>query len=280
VQIGVVLRNLGPLARRETLVAGARAAEAAGLDHVWVTDHLAIPPDEAEGSQGRYLDPLATLAFLAASTSRIALGTAVLNLPFRPPLPTAKWIATLQELSGGRVRLGVGLGWMEGEFRALGVPRAQRGRLADETLAFLARCFASDEVEANGQRFLFRPRPARPPIYVGGAAPHALVRAARHGDGWLPIRRDAEKLAPDAARLRELFLAAGRGAPEVVCAARLPLESAARAQDAARALAQAGATQLVHFAPYASEAELEAAIEALAGLRDALAAESPAPRVV
>ena len=92
----------------------------------------------------------------------------MLILPYRPALPTAKAIATVQELSGGRLRLGVGVGWMEAEFRALGVPRARRGRDTDETLAFLKRCFEADVVRANEQDFLFLPRPPRPPIYVGG----------------------------------------------------------------------------------------------------------------
>jgi probable F420-dependent oxidoreductase len=185
VKIGVVLRNMGPSSQPETLVSCAREAEAAGIDDLWVTDHLAIPPDDAEGSGGRYLDPLATLAYLAGVTSRIGLGTGVLNLPYRPPLPTAKQIATVQELSGGRLRLGVGLGWMHAEFRALGVDRRRRGRLTDETLAFLRQCFAADDVVAHGQPFLFLPRPAPPPIFVGGSPPHALTRTVRYGDGWI-----------------------------------------------------------------------------------------------
>src|SRR5262249_8499675 len=122
-RIGAVLRSLGAQSDRKTLLACARAAEGAGLDGVWVVDHNAIPPDDAEGSDGRYLDPLAALAFLAGATERVGLGTAVLILPYRPALPTAKWIATVQELSGERLRLGVGVGWMAAEFRALGVPR-------------------------------------------------------------------------------------------------------------------------------------------------------------
>ena len=111
----------------------------------------------------------------------------MLNLPYRPPLPTAKWVATIQELSGGRLRLGVGLGWMEAEFRALGVPRSARGRLADETLEFLRRCFAGDEVDGERPALPVPPAPAAPPIFVGGAAPHALARAVRFGDGWMPM---------------------------------------------------------------------------------------------
>src|SRR6185503_2232690 len=160
--LGIAVRSMGPQSRPEVLLACVRAAEAAGLADVWVQDHLAIPPDDAEGSGGRYLDPLTALAWLAGRTERIGLGTGVLNLPYRPALPTAKAIATVQELSGGRLRLGVGVGWMEPEFRALGVPRSERGRRSDTVLDFLHRAFASDVVVEHEQPFLFLPRPARP----------------------------------------------------------------------------------------------------------------------
>src|SRR5215831_20189274 len=152
-ELGIAVRSMGPQSQPASLLACARAAERAGLADVWVQDHLAIPPDDAEGSGGRYLDPLAALAWLAGQTERIGLGTGVLNLPYRAALPTAKAIATVQELSGGRLRLGVGVGWMEPEFRALGVARARRGRVTDETLAFWRRCFESDTVAAHGQPF-------------------------------------------------------------------------------------------------------------------------------
>jgi probable F420-dependent oxidoreductase len=240
------LRNMGPQSEPETLFSCARAAEQAGLDDLWVADHVAVAPDDAEGSDGRYLDPLATLATLIGVTRRIGLGTAVLNLPFRPPLPTAKWVATLQELSGGRLLLGVGLGWMEAEFRALGVPRSARARLADETLAFLRRCFAADEVEAHGQRFLFRPRPPAPPIFVGGAAPHALERAVRFGDGWMPMGGDPGALAAPIAELARQAKEAGRGPLEVACLLPLPAEEpAAATAGRLRALREVGVTRAI-----------------------------------
>lgn len=271
-KLGVALRSMGPQSSRETLLACARAAEDAGLDDVWVQDHLAIPPDDAEGSGGRYLDPLAALAFLAGATSRIGLGTGVINLPYRAPLPTAKAIATLQELSAGRLLLGVGVGWMAAEFRALGVPRAERGRRTDEALAFLADCFAHDVVEAHGQKFLFLPRPARPPIYVGGDARHALPRAVRWGDGWMPMARDAGSLRAPIAELRERFAAAGRGAPAVVVLAGFSRKDPSAAAAQARAFADVGATHLVHAERYADEAQFRSGLElATRHLRPALA---------
>jgi probable F420-dependent oxidoreductase len=262
-QLGLYLRNMGPQSTREAIVACARAAEDAGIDDVWVADHIAIPPDDAEGSDGRYLDPLATLAYLAAVTQRIRLGVGVLVVPYRPSLATAKWIATIQELSAGRLLLGVGAGWMEAEFRALGVRRTARGRITDETLAFFNDCFSHDEVEANGQRFLFRPRPPRPPILVGGAAPHALRRAVRFGDGWMPMFADADALRPLIEQLRRDMTAAGKPDPEVVAVTSLALDDGARASDQLRQLAAVGVTGVVHTWRYADPAAFARAAKAL-----------------
>jgi probable F420-dependent oxidoreductase len=266
-RLGLVLRTMGAQSTRETLLACARAAEQGGLDEIWVVDHVAIPPDDAEGSDGRYLDPLAALAWLAGATERIGLGTAVLVVPYRPALPTAKAIATLQELSGGRLALGVGVGWMEAEFRALGVPRERRGRITDDTLARWRAWFAADEAVANGQRFLFRPRPPRPPIFVGGAPPRALERAARLGEGWMPMGADPEKLRPHAERLRALAAEHGRGPLEIAALGALPLDDLARAREQLAALAEIGVTRVAHGARYADAAAFRANAEKLAALR-------------
>ena len=263
-KLGVHLRVMGPQSTPALLQECARAAEELGLDELWVADHIAIPPDDAEGSGGRYLDPLATLAFLAAATQRIGLGTAVLNLPYRPALPTAKWVATIQELSGGRLRLGVGLGWMEAEFRALGVSRKRRGAITDDTLEFLQRAFAADEIEANNQRFLFLPRPKRPPIFIGGAAPHALRRAVRYGDGWMPMSGDPEPLRPQIAELRRLAEEAGRNTPEVVVLTLLPLHEPQRAAELALGFAEVGVTRLIHAPRYKDGSEFRRSAETLA----------------
>jgi len=267
-KLGLTLRNMGPQSARPTLLECARAAEAAGIDDLWVADHIAIPPDQSEGSGGRYLDPLATLAFLAAVTTRIGLGTGVLVLPYRPALATAKWVATIQELSDGRLLLGVGVGWMEAEFRAVGVPKARRGALTDATLEFLRRCFAADEVQANGQPFLFLPRPARPPIFVGGGAPQALRRAIRFGDGWMPMAGgDPEPLRASITELRAAAAAAGQPPPEVVVMTTLATDDPPRAAEQVRALAGVGATRVVHAWRYPDAAAFARAAEVLGSIR-------------
>jgi alkanesulfonate monooxygenase SsuD/methylene tetrahydromethanopterin reductase-like flavin-dependent oxidoreductase (luciferase family) len=228
-EIGVTVRNMGPQSRPEILRACVEHAEALGFESVWITDHIAIPPDDAQGSGGRYTDPLTTLAWLGGVTRRIRLGVGALILPYRPVLPTAKAIATAHELTGERLLIGVGLGWMDAEFRALGVERRQRGRITDTQLAFLNRCFVESVVELNGQPFIFDPRPCKPPIYVGGRAPHALERALRFDLGWLPMARDAAALGADLALFDRKAEAAGRRRGPVTAFVPLSLADPGRA---------------------------------------------------
>ncbi|MEQ8659334.1 MAG: TIGR03619 family F420-dependent LLM class oxidoreductase [Gammaproteobacteria bacterium] len=272
-KIGTAIRNMGNTATAACIRQSAATAEAAGLDHVWVVDHLAIPPDQAEGSDGRWVDPLAALAFLAAATQRVGLGVAVLVLPYRPALPTAKWVASIQALSEGRLHLGVAAGWMAAEFRALGVDFAHRGRTTDATLDFLRACFDAppdDVVSAHGQDFLFRPRPPRPPIYVGGMSDAALARAVRAGDGWLPIGLDVDQLAPRIARLGELAAAAARDCPEIVLMGTLPDSDDDAVERLAR-LAALDATQYIQASRYHAQHEFDALVTRLARIRDQLA---------
>lgn len=252
-RFGFALRSMGIAANAAVLGEAARRAEAAGLDSLWVQDHIAIPPDDAEGSDGHYLDPLTTLAWLAALTERIHVGTGVLILPYRPPLPTAKAVATVQALSGGRLELGVGIGWMAPEFRALGVARDARGRLSDETLSFLRTAFEAenDEVVLNGQPFLFRPNPRPPRIWIGGAAAHALPRTLRFGDGWMPMTDDPGALAEPVAELRARFEEAGRGTPEVAVMGGLGRRGLNEDLDRLAALEALGVTEYIQGARYA-----------------------------
>lgn len=178
----------------------AQAAERLGYDGVWGNDHL-VAPEFVRDEKPRFFEPLVLLAHVAASTTRIRLGTAVLNLPLREPVLLAKQAATLDVLSNGRVDLGVGLGGYAEELKAVRPKSAHRGRAAifEETLAAL-RARLNDVSPAPVQRPL--------PIYVGGHNAKSVERAARWGDGWMPGWRPLAELREWIARVREL--AAGR----------------------------------------------------------------------
>ncbi len=267
-RLGIMVRNMGPASTPTLLADCARYSETAGLSDVWVCDHLAIPREDSAGSGGRYLDPLASLAFLAGITTRIGLGVTVLIVPYRPALPTAKWVASIQELSGHRLQLGVGVGWMPAEFKALGVPRERRGAITDETLTFLLDCFAHDEVELNGQRFLFNPRPPRPPILIGGDGVHCLNRVVRFGDGWMPMQSEPAKLAAAVTELKEKMSVAGKGTPQVVPLGGLPLADEAAASDRLAALQAIGVTGFVQAARYTTLDEFKAMVDKLVVLQN------------
>lgn len=263
-KLGIALRNYGAASTPAAIAACAKRAEAAGLDQIWVADHVAIPPDDAEGSGGRYVDPLATLAYLAGLTERIGLGTGVLVLPHRNALATAKWVASIQELSNGRLLFGVGVGAMRAEFRVTGVPFERRGRIADEVLALVRKCFEADLVEENGQRFLFLPRPQRPPIFVGGAGRHAIRRIVKYGDGWIAPRSDPDELAHQIPALQDAMAEAGREPAQIVPLAALQLDDPPAAVDRVNALRELGVTGLIYLARYQDEAEFARHLDKLA----------------
>jgi probable F420-dependent oxidoreductase len=266
VKLGVTLRNMGPQSSPSIMLAGARGAEAAGFESVWITDHIAIPPDDAEGSGGRYTDPLTTLAWLGGATSTIKLGTGVLILPYRPVLSTAKQIATLHELTGERLLLGVGVGWMKAEFTALGLSIADRGRQSDEMLEFLAECFGNRVVSRNGQPFIFDPRPPAPPVYIGGSAPQALRRALLFGHGWLPMAREPQSLARDLKTFRTLAAEAGGTPGPVTVMAGLPLQDPTRARDLLHQYRDLDVERVVCALRYDTAEEYAERLDALAAL--------------
>jgi probable F420-dependent oxidoreductase len=271
-EIGVTVRNMGPQSTAGLLGECVTAAETLGFESVWITDHIAIPPDDAEGSDGRYLDPLITLSYLAGMTSRIRLGTGVLILPYRTALPTAKQIATLQEVSRERLLLGVGIGWMDAEFRALGINRHQRGAQSDAVLELVNRCFASaaaegtgaDVVTANSQPFLFRPNPPRPPIYIGGSAKHALPRALAHDAGWIPMGTTPEKLEPAIADYRKMCERAGKEPRGITVMQGLPTSNSKALEANVAAYRDLGVERLVCALRYDEAAQFLAQAERLA----------------
>lgn len=251
-ELSTNIRNWGEGSDPATLLACATAAEAAGIDTVWVNERLSTPPGRGwkPGDGGRYLDALMALAFLACATQRLKLGTGVLNVPYRRPFQLVKQVTSVQDLSCGRLRLGLGVGWYETEFRVLEVPFSRRGRLTDEALDLLERAFTDDEIEVNGARLPVLPRPARPPVYIGGSSEAALRRTVRFGDGWIAAGLTPEALAAPIARLDELAEAAGRSRPVVIAMKTLPLSDPPAALAMAQAYAAAGVDELVHADGY------------------------------
>jgi len=259
---GIAIRNMGPQSTQRTIRGCTQTAEQLGFDSIVVSDHLCIPPDQTEGSGGRYLDVLAALAFIAGATERIRLGISVLVLPYRPAVLTAKQVATIQELSGGRMILGAGVGWMEPEFQALGVAKSKRGKLSDETLRVIRHLFDHAEPQAyrgelvNFPAFVFEPRPACPPIWIGGNGEAAIQRTAEFGDGWHPML-SAEKLKPALRQLKEKLRAKGRPETiEVVVRRGLKFDDIGAAKAKVQAEAEAGASYyILDLGRYADENE-------------------------
>ena len=206
---GCSVPTRGPMSNPDSLRSLAQRAEDLGFDSIWVSDHIILPrqvdsfyPYAADGvptfkPDESYYEPLAALNFLAGCTQRIRLGTHVLILPYRNPVLTAKILSTLDVLSGGRVILGAGVGWMEEEFLALGLDTFhERGAVTDEYLQLYKELWTKDEPEFHGRYYDFPPvysypKPVQkphPPILLGGNAKNVLQRVSRVADGWLPTR--------------------------------------------------------------------------------------------
>ena len=208
---GVNLHNCGypdPAARV------GRAAEAAGFESLWVADHVVLPdppvPGRPMAPDMRLLDPVVALTFLAAHTSRILLGTGVIILPQRQALVLAKQLASLDVLSNGRLIFGLGVGWCEPEMRSVGVPFAERGRVADDYLAAIRAVWTRPKPSYRGPYVSFEgvqamPRPVQPtvPIVVGGRTPPAFRRAVTQGHGWYGFGLDVAETRKSVTALRE-----------------------------------------------------------------------------
>src|SRR3954469_16647610 len=149
VRFGVHLPQYGRVAGPEAITRAARQAEELGFDDVWVSDHLAVPAGAPYPPPFLY-EPVVALTWAAAATQRVGLGTSVLVLPYRHPLHLAKELASLDQLSGGRLTVGVGAGWLEGEFDALNVPFAERGSRTDEAIDAMRACWGDQPVDFRG----------------------------------------------------------------------------------------------------------------------------------
>ena len=189
---GVILPNYGKDASPGAIRRTAELAEELGFDSVWTTEHIIVGPEGVD-PYGRVYDPLVTLGWIAGWTERVGLGTSIVLVPLHNPMHLAKEVATLQELSGGRFRLGVGMGWHKDEYDFMGVPFEGRGRRANEAIR-LMRALWSGERDFEGEYWSFHdataePHPSpQPEIWVGGSSAPAIRRALELGDVWHPSR--------------------------------------------------------------------------------------------
>jgi probable F420-dependent oxidoreductase len=248
-QIGFNLPISGPLSSPETLVRIARQGEALGYDYLTLTDHIVLPnlrvPGYPYSESGEFFgegperrhEQLTAAAFIAAKTRRIRLVLAVMVVPHRPPVLAAKMLSTIDVLSGGRLVVGIGAGWLQREFDAVvSTPFAERGRVTDEYLAALRTLWTEDAPKLDGtwvkfDGIYFEPKPIQqphPPIWVGGESLPSLRRAARFGDAWYPIGSNNKhpldslpRYRAAIARLRQLTAAAERDPASVALTYRV-----------------------------------------------------------
>jgi probable F420-dependent oxidoreductase len=244
---GIHLPHLGRQATREGLIRFAQKADQLGFHSGWVSDHVAWPRDITskypytdDGSfppppDMSWLDPIGTMFFVAGVTENLKLGPTVLVLGYRLPVVTAKAIASLDVLSGGRVILGVGVGWMREEFEVLGMPFDHRGKRADEQLELFLELFTEDHPSYQGTYYQipeigFEPKPAQAkvPVWVGGDTEPAFKRVVRYGDAFHAAFEPIDNVERGWARIGELCDEAGRDRNELTLSIRLYLDPASQ----------------------------------------------------
>jgi probable F420-dependent oxidoreductase len=285
-RLGFNIPNLGPAASGEHIVRVAQKAEELGYDTVWATERLLFPthpqtpyagsPDGALPDIYKIsLDPIESLTFVAAETRRIGLGTSVLDIPFYNPVLLARRLTTLDVVSGGRLRAGMGLGWSQDEYDATGATK-NKGARADEFLQVLKAIWTTDPAEFKGKFFklpksVIQPKPAQkphPPIYLAAFSPGAMKRVAMYADGWIPVGFPIDVMKQTFEQIRSMAKEAGRDPNklELIVRANMVLSegplgegrwpftgSADEVRDDIKASCEAGVAE-VHFDPSFSPA--------------------------
>jgi len=278
-KFGIAFANTGPFATTAGASVMAEAAEQSGFESVWTVEHVVVPRDYSSaypysrdgkmpgGGEFDIPDPLIWLSWLAARTTTLKLATGILILPQRNPVVLAKEVATLDALSGGRMLLGIGIGWLEEEFDILGVPFADRARRTEEYVEAMRALWSQDLPTFSGETVSFtdafcRPRPVdgSVPVIVGGHSPAAARRAGRIGDGFFPAKGDLPALLGE---MRTAAEQAGRDpdAIEVTYSGAAVIGGGEAALDEVGRLADMGVSRLL-VPPLAYD---------LAGLRENLA---------
>ncbi len=248
-KIGLFGINNGICAQPDVAIRAARAAEAAGFESLWTGEHVVLPDPQAPPSpappQTPMADPSVWLGFLAGGTERIGLGTGIIILPQRNPVELAKELASLDVASNGRLLFGLGAGYLEPEFRALGAPFAERGARTDEYIDVIRALWTMEKPAFEGETVRFsgvdaHPRPVQsphPPIHVGGHSKPALRRAVRRGNGWYGFFVDLERAKAHLDELAAFEREEGRDASlgtlelSITPLPRIGLDDARRYQD-------------------------------------------------
>lgn len=285
-KFGLRLPGAGPYAGPEAITAFAQKAEELGFHSLFMTDHIALPvevktkyPYRPDGKffwppETPYFDCILTLAWASAATERIEVGSSVLIASWHHPINTAKAIATLDQLNGGRTIIGVGTGWMKEQFEILGSPFEERGGRTTEFIALLKHLFTADTIDFHGkywnyEGFKFYPKPARKlPIWSGGKSQAVLKRVAKVADGWHPLFIDPEELAQMLEQLDVLLAEEGRTRDEITISAR-PIDQSALNDQAIRDYEALGVELLVADTSFDHDS-LEGVLDELDRLADHL----------
>ena len=282
-RIGFSLLNNWGFDDPQPLVDLACRAEELGIDSVWAHDHVFNVGHVFDRIGGKpYYEPLTLLGFVAGRTQRVRLGTSVLVLPYHNAVRLAKTAATLDALSGGRLVMGVGVGLIEKEMRAMGSPYAERGAFTDESIAVMRALWAQDDPKFDGKYYQFdgmkfSPKPKQKPIpvVIGGVSRAAIRRAARLGDGWQPLGLAPEALEEGIAQLRAEAQACGRDASKIPVSIAMSLAAARAGRHAlgtkpaeiiknAKAYASLGVETLIISANTSEPREARSALEIIA----------------
>ena len=263
-KFGVAFANIGPFVDPVEAIGLAQAAEAAGFESIWTVDHVVVPAGYQSkypydpsgklpsGESTVFPDPLIWLAYVAARTSSLSLGTGILIVPQRNPLVLAKELATLDHLSGGRMILGAGIGWLEEEFAALGVPFAGRGQRTEEAIAAMRALWSQESASYQGRTTTFRdcylrpqPRGGAIPVHVGGHSKAAAERAGRIGDGFFPFGVTRDEIVSLSDVMRRSADEAGRDPASIEVTVQSYITTADEALDEVKVLERLGATRVI-----------------------------------